>query len=173
MTIRQYIEKNNVLKVSDFLKSNTSNIKYDDFKYACKKNYFEIVKLILNHENFNLSYQDEHIKLSIIRGNIEVIKTLIKHKGKDSYRDLDCDQALYIACSYGKFNIASILLESEKCNPSKNRNNLIKSSYENEYYDIVEILWKDKKVQNTLNNDCPEIYEKLIQKYIQSKIKAF
>lgn len=168
--LSNYIKNNDFKKINEILKNSSVEISNQDFRYACKKNYFQIVESILNYAEFSLPYSNESLPLSIIRGNIEVIELLLNNKKNSRY---SYDYAFYYACSHGKFKVIEKLLQNKNIDPSYRNNEAILSAYKNEYYNIVSLLWADIRVKNTLDTSNVELFNKLKQMEIKTKVKQF
>ena len=65
-----------------------------------------------------------------------------------------------------------LILKDKVFDPSDNENIAISLAKEKNY-NIVYLLWEDKRVKNTLGFDDPELYNELIRLYIKEKIEAF
>ena len=48
-----------------------------------------------------------------------------------------------------------------------------KLKHKNEYYNIVSLLWADIRVKNTLDTSNVELFNKLKQMEIKTKVKQF
>ncbi len=73
-------------------------------------------------------------------------------------------------------NIENIIffLNNSRFNPATNRNNGIRMAADNELYNIVNLLWQDQRVKNTLKIDDIDLYNELIQKdKIKNKVESF
>ena len=66
-----------------------------------------------------------------------------------------------------------LLLNHPKVNPSDKDNWAIRYASIEGHYDIVNLLWQDQRVKNTLENDNEKLYNKLIKKDIKEKIGFF
>ena len=66
-----------------------------------------------------------------------------------------------------------MLLKDKRVDPSANNNSAIINSFKNSNFEIVQLLWNDKRVQNSLKNNDIEFYDKLFKQSINQKIKIF
>ena len=66
-----------------------------------------------------------------------------------------------------------MLLNNEKVDPSEDKNYSLRYALSNGHNDIVELLFNDKRVQNTLKNDNKNLYNRLKTKYIKNKVENF
>jgi hypothetical protein len=70
-------------------------------------------------------------------------------------------------------NLIQLLITDFNVNPSICYNGAIRTAYGNNSLDIIELLWKDKRVKKTLKNDDENLYEILIKQDIKNKISSF
>ena len=73
-------------------------------------------------------------------------------------------------------NIENIIffLNNSRFNPATNRNFGIRMAAENSFSNIVNILWNEQKVKDTLKNDDIDLYNELIKKdKIKNKVESF
>ena len=69
-------------------------------------------------------------------------------------------------------HIVEFLLKETNFNPSDFNNTLIRKAHKLNYENIVDLLWKDKRVKNTLSNH-QEIFQELLKKDTFKKINEF
>lgn len=105
----------------------------------------------------------------ICDNNIEEIKNIFDNISVDRTNTLV--HYLCFSSSIGRIDIVKLI--PQDINPSSRNNHSIISSYKNMNTNIVELLWKDQRVKNTLKNDDLSLYNKLIKEDITNKIKAF
>ena len=56
---------------------------------------------------------------------------------------------------------------------SDDNNYIIRFAYNEGYLDIVNLLWQDQRVKDTLENDDKELYNELIKNDIKDKVEDF
>jgi hypothetical protein len=81
--------------------------------------------------------------------------------------------SLYSSVIYNRIPMVELLLENKELDPSNNKNYTILKAFKFKRYEIIDILWSDQRVKDTLKNDDFQKYKELIQKDIQQKIKDF
>ena len=106
------------------------------------------------------------LREAIINKDTKLTKLLLEDNAYDSW-------AFRFACDEGLFDIVRLLLENKMHDPCKIQNAAIYFAYEKKFHKIVQLLWNDKRVRNTLENDNVELYNELIQKYLTIKINTF
>lgn len=128
----------------------------------------------------------------IKENDIENVKSLLKNKKVDV--SAEDNWAIELASTSGHFDIVKLLLDDKRVDPTDNRNWTIQSTYKKAYYDIldsvnkknfnifsfnneyvniIKLLWKDERVKSSLKNDDDELYEELIKQDISDKIEGF
>jgi hypothetical protein len=153
------IETNNIIKTKLLLKNSTVEpAKYDNWAigYASYYGNIEMVQLLLNDSRINPSDDDNYAFRQAVYGvKLDVIILLLKDKRVDP-----SDYS-----NNAIFTINNII-------PNGFLNNSVLKSYK-KHFIILDLLWNNKKVKNTLRNDQPEIYSKLMKKDITNKIDKF
>ena len=105
--------------------------------------------------------------------DIKNFKLLFHNKNVNLFLKHNPEMLIAIYCRDGNFNIVKFLLKDKRVDPSKDYNGSISLAYRYKYYDIVELLWKDKRVKNTLQKDKLKLYNELILKESKIKISNF
>ena len=77
------------------------------------------------------------------------------------------------AIQKNNLEVIKLSLRNESINPADLSNKGILLAFQNGYKDIVKLLWNDQRVKNSLHNDYPLIYNKLIKEDIQKKVSKF
>ena len=87
---------------------------------------------------------------------------------------MDIQIKFYKAIKNNDINNVKLLLKDKRVNPSDYNNVSIIKASEKKYFNIINILWKDKRVKTSLKEDCFELYEILIKKdKIKEKVEVF
>lgn len=128
----------------------------------------------------------------IKENDIENVKLLLKNKKIDV--SAEDNWAIELASTSGHFDIVKLLLDDKRVDPTDNRNWTIQATYKKAYYDIldsvnkknfdifsfnneyvniIKLLWRDERVKNSLKNDDDDLYDKLIKQDIIDKIEEF
>lgn len=82
-------------------------------------------------------------------------------------------EALEYASILGHLEIVELFLSDDRIDPSFNENNIIfQASLHNQLF-IVLLLFKNKYVKNTLEEDQPSLFHNLINFEIKMNIKNF
>jgi hypothetical protein len=87
----------------------------------------------------------------------------------------NADWGLRQAAVYGRnADVVNTLLKDKRVNPCHNENQAIIDAYQydiafNNSDNIVKILWKDKRIQQSLSNNNKEIYDLFMAKYLKNK----
>ena len=79
----------------------------------------------------------------------------------------------YKAIENNNINNVKLLLNDKRVDPSDDNNWAIKLASQNGHVDIVNLLWQDQRIKNSLENDDKELYNKLIKNDIKDKVKDF
>ncbi|PPR33731.1 MAG: hypothetical protein CFH26_00581 [Alphaproteobacteria bacterium MarineAlpha6_Bin4] len=146
------IEKGNLNKVKDFLKSNGNNLDFtvdgaNPLTHAASINNLVIVEFFLNTTTINIDVTDELGNTALInaseRGNIEIVDFLI-NKGADVNYQNDLGlTAVMKAAEKNNFFIAKLLL--------KNNADTTKSDYTGRTLREIVENNRDKKILKLLN----------------------
>ena len=86
---------------------------------------------------------------------------------------MDIQEKFYKTIKNNDINNVELLLKNEKINPSKDNNYAVQLASENGHIDIVNLLWQDQRVKDTLKVDDKELYNELIKNDIKEKIEVF
>ena len=86
---------------------------------------------------------------------------------------MNIQEKFYKAIKNNDINNVELLLKNEKINPSKDNNYAVQLASENGHIDIVNLLWQDQRVKDTLKVDDKELYNELIKNDIKDKIEDF
>ena len=70
----------------------------------------------------------------------------------------------YISIKNNNIENIKFFLNNPKFNPVTNRNGGIRMAAENGFYNIVNFLWQDQRVKDTLKKDNINLYKELIEK---------
>ena len=129
---------------------------------------------------------------SIQNNDIQDIKSLLNHPKVDPC-ELN-NWSIHLAVKVQSIEAVKLLLNDKRVDPSDNRNWAIQATYKkayykifdsinnknfnifsfnNEYVNIIKLLWKDERVKSSLKNDDDELYDKLIKQDISDKIEEF
>ena len=169
----------------------------DEDNYAIQvaslNGHVDIVKLLLKDKRVNLSVKNNYaIQASSLNGHVDIVKLLLKDKRVNP--SVENNYAIRFASYNGHVDIVKLLLKDKRVDPSDNRNWAIQATYKkayykifdsinnknfnifsfnNEYVNIIKLLWKDERVKSSLKNDDDELYDKLIKQDISDKIEEF
>ena len=147
-------------------------IKQKEFDSAIEKNDIEKFKLLIQDENVNPSCTHNYaLRLSSKLGHTTIVKLLLNDK-RVNYIDDICT-AFCRASEYGHIEVVKILLTNKGFTPAINCNEAIIKSYHNGYDKVVQLLWQDVRIKNSLNEDDKELYGKLLKKDVQIKLGTF
>ena len=108
---------------------------------------------------------------AIEENNIEKVKTLLSLKKENPAYNKN--YVIGVSAEAGCLDIVKLLLEDSRVDPSDDNNYAIKLAHKNKYTNIVEILWNEKCVKNTLKQDNLELYNNLMRKDIKNKVDEF
>jgi hypothetical protein len=103
--------------------------------------------------------------------NINEITALLKHTIVNPTHFSNF--AIGVASRTGSLHLVKLLLKDSRVNPSDNYNFAINEAYIWEYDCIIQLLWNDERVKNTLKKDNLNLYNILTNKDVQQKIEYF
>ena len=161
--------------------------KQEEFYYAIEENNIKKVSLLLKDESVKPHAEANWaIASASYDGFFKIFKLLLN----DSRVDPSDGGNFAFRQSVKNTHVCifKLLLNDERVNPSDNNNNAIwlannlmpnflltntpTFKYKKQSY-ILNYLWKDERVKNTLKKDNQELYEKLIKQDIQNKASEF
>ena len=79
----------------------------------------------------------------------------------------------YVSIKNNNIENINFFLNNSRFNPATNRNNGIRMAADNELYNIVNLLWQDQRVKNTLKNHNEELYNQLVKQNTKEKVDKF
>lgn len=100
--------------------------------------------------------------------NIQLL--LMNPKYNPSYES-NC--IIRMASEYGGFHIIKLLLKDPRVDPSDCDNYAIQLAFKNRFVEIVNLLWTNECVKNTLKNHDLKLYQTLINNDTKQKLKTF
>jgi hypothetical protein len=84
-----------------------------------------------------------------------------------------CEYELFKLARLYDIGIMQVLLQNENFNPSMHSNELIRKAFNKGHHEILDMLWKDERIKNTLKNDRELLYNKLKTNSIKSTLEDF
>lgn len=94
-------------------------ISHDSFVLACENGHMEVVRLLLQDERVDPSF-DNNIAFTTAcsYGNLDIVRLLLQHVRLDPS---DSNRALVLASAYGHVEVVRLLLQHERVDSSFNR----------------------------------------------------
>ena len=145
------------------------NIK-DKFINAIKNGHTDIVHQYIKSNGIE-EYYDFSIEIAARRGYIEIVNILLQQKSTNP--NINNSEPLILATQYGHFETVKLLLNDPRVDPVGICNIPIKSASFNNDEKIIQLLWSDERIKNTLENDDLQLYNELIQRNFIKKIQSF
>jgi hypothetical protein len=144
----------------------------NDFLYNIKVNNIIEIKKTLNSKPFIINPSSESLICAIKNGNIEILSLFIN---SEYYQDLlnNNNQTflMEIAVRGNYIDVVQLLLPYFSFN--RYSCPFIYIAYTQGYNDIVELLWKNKEVRDSLSISHPTTYSFLSKHFIQLKLTDF
>ncbi len=169
----KHIENNDFNNVVLFLNDNKVKANFDNdypIILASSLGFINLVRLFLTYEEVNPSARcNSPISCATERGFFDIVKLLLNDKRIDK----NLNSAVVLACIRGHFNIYNLFLQYN-FDPSSCENSCIRSV--NLYHEdtkMLNLLWKDERIKNSLKNDDLKLYNKLIKEDVKEKINSF
>ena len=130
----------------------------------------KMFRMLIQHKDFNPCNNESWALISCCHsGEIEFVEELLKF----NVPFVDQEYAFIGAAARGNLNLVKLLLSDERFDPSSMENEPMKSAFCFEHTEIVDLLWNDKRVKNSLKVNGIEIYKQLTKKDNKIKIKSF
>jgi hypothetical protein len=172
--------QNNILLYLQFhlFKNFSFHKKNLGLEQGIRDNNVKVVKMILNSEQFFINNEEEELlfnnfNLAIIRGHDEVVELLSNHKKINiSYLR---NHVLRFVINSNAIDLSTVkkLIKNPRIDPSTYNNNVIINAYMNKKINIVDLLWEDVRVKNTLKYSHAPLYNLLIKDDVKEKVKGF
>jgi thiamine biosynthesis protein ThiC len=167
------ISINNLEKVKKLLLNNELNINVRNnygLNNATSKGFFEIIELLLKNHKFDNISANECILLAAKKGHFNLIKLFIEKRVITTSTKNDI---IRFCSQNGNLYIINFMLKQKNVNPSYKKNISIMYAFQNNYSDIVNLLWSFKEVKDTLQKDYNELFEILKKQDLKLKIGNF
>ncbi len=173
--LKNAIIANDILTVKESLKNKNialSSNKNELFRLAAELGYIDIATLLINKKSVNPN-DKAHIAIrnAAEQGHIEIVKLILNHK-KFIYSD-KITYAIVFAIRQEHYDIAYLLINDKRIPLDKYENAIIKTAFNYKLEDMIDLIWKDKAVRNTLINDDNELYNIFTQQNITNKLIEF
>jgi hypothetical protein len=141
------------------------------FELALKLKNNKVLEYLKNIYFFNNFENTQFVIHYISSGYIHIIKFLIEN----DILNLTYDENFIFekAILSNNVEIFKYLLELDVIEPEIRCNEAINKAYKNNFWEIIECLWNQKTVRDTLMNDHEDIYNELMKKYIKNKLNNF
>jgi hypothetical protein len=163
----QEIRNNDLKKIKECFKKDITLKSYtrEAIIVACESGHIDIVKFFLYSENFKSS-QWEHSAI-FASDYLNIIKLLI-NDNRINHSSLN--SVLYKATKEGNFNTVKYLIEETNVDSSDYFNRAICYAAANKKEDILQLLFKDEKIKNSLSKDNPTLFNELL---LKNKLREF
>jgi hypothetical protein len=143
---------------------------------AIKIHSIDIITLLLNDNRVTPSNNPEILMEAINRKDLDIFKKIaaydsVDFKG-DSY-DYYFKKPLYASISRGFLYAVDFLVNQKHINPSLNNNEHIIEANKKGEGEISELLFKDKRVFNTLKKNDEKLFNKLNKNRIRDNVVDF
>ena len=140
--------------------------KQEEFKniesFIKKYNVKNFISILKNNENINI---DLCLIIATKFNKIEIAFHLL-----DNYKNKFDNKSLLLAAEFGHFSILNKILKHPDFNPTIFLNSAIIYAYNERKYKSVTLLWYDKRVTDTLLNDNPIMYNKVLNYITKEKL---
>jgi hypothetical protein len=139
------------------------------FEQAVLDNDLKNIKLLLNNPKVDICYDKNYaISTACQLGYIDIVKLLLEDGRADPSDKKNF--AIGLAAEGGYIDIVKILLNDKRVNPTDVQNYAIRRTTDEA---MIQFLWNEPRIHNSLRNDNYELYSELIKKDIKNKIKDF
>lgn len=118
----------------------------DNFLELSSKNgKTDIVRLLLDDGRIDADKYYSSLKFSIDEGHMETTKLLLANIKEE--KNIELDEALLWCCKCNKIEIAKLLLEDGRADPSFANSECLRVGYNKEYTEIINMLLKDGRAR--------------------------
>ena len=160
----------NFLFSSKYMQNFLIHKEYDEtifIEIACKTGNHKLIKKLLK---LNADYLCWDFSLLHSFNNLNVFELLIKSKEISSY---SLNEALYCAAITSRIDVIKLLEKHKKTYPNHHHNRSIKGAKKHNHNEIVDYLFSNKTIRDTLEKDDIELFKKLILEKTAKKISCF
>jgi ankyrin repeat protein len=147
-------------------------IKQSYFFNSVINNDIENFKILSNNNDITFPDLNWALQYATEKGHLEIFKLLL-NDNRIKTRDIYDNFIIQHAALNGQLDIMKLLLNDLRVNPANRINSTIEHAFNNKFNLIVNLLWKDKRVKDTLEKDNLRIYNSLIVKDIKNKVSKF
>jgi len=116
----------------------------------------ENVISLLNEKELNI---DLSWSVEFAFDNIEIVKLLLEDERVDP--SVANNYSFQISSEYEDLDTLKLLLTDNRVNPACSSNFALKTAYRRKNTEMIQVLWKSKKVRNEIFNENIEIYNKI------------
>jgi hypothetical protein len=173
--LKKIINSGDVEKLLSLIEDPLLNLSICDdiaLRIASQNQSIDIIKILLKDKRVNPSIGiNMPIKKAISFNNEEMLKLLLNHN-KNIINKSNIE-LFEFALQKKSFSCLKILIEDGRIDPSKDYNFLIQDLFDEEQHELVELLWKDNRIKDTLKEDNEYLYDMFIKKSIEKKINLF
>ena len=150
---------------------------YEDILNVSKNNYEGILKTILDSEQYknDLKNKDRNYHLIINNINLSILSAALFNLDNVAKLLLDelsaeniiqdekkLGNAVLNTTVFNSIEVLNVLLSYRIINPIYTSNSAAKNAFDKKHYELLSLLWKNKRVKYTLEGDYPEVYKYLI-----------
>ena len=137
---------------------------------------YQVLKVLMKDKRIDPSDDNNYaICLASCGGLIDIVELLLTDKRVDPSED--DNYSIRVASMEGFTEVVELLLTDKRVDPSDHDNICIMHSmnnmHNNDYVDIVALLWKDKRVRKKLQENNPNEYMELMKPIVKNKISDF
>ena len=150
----QHCHDNNLEGVTDCLSRgvdvNTVSLdgEWSGLTIAAKKNYIELLEILLSHPHIQTSCNVSALKEACARGNSAIVSRLVQVPGLDiNYQDLHGITAARMAVTNGRTECVRILAETDRVDWNKGRPPPLYRALERGHSDIVDIIVQQSNIR--------------------------
>tara|TARA_Y100000034_G_scaffold99524_1_gene122299 strand:- start:350 stop:610 length:261 start_codon:yes stop_codon:yes gene_type:complete len=86
---------------------------------------------------------------------------------------MDIQEQFYDYIEKNDINNVKLLLNDKRVDPSDRNNWAIRFAFKNKHFDIVNLLWQDQRIKNSLKNHDEELYNQLVKQDTKEKVDKF
>jgi ankyrin repeat protein len=170
MGFESAIDRNNIGLVKEYLRNKNIYFEFNE-NYAMRKSSYEgftdIVELLLiDGRSDPAVFNNYPLRQAALEGHIDIIKLLLK----DSRITMNSIDPLVNAIKANNIEIVKLFLKHSRIKVNQYHNEAIIVASHNKYIDIVNLLWKESVVKNSLQSDHKELYNSLS---IKDKVNGF
>ncbi len=175
-TFYKAIQEENIQLIKEHLSVETFDPTFSNnisLETACELENIEIITLLVEDVRIKIdSRYYSFMEELCVNEKIDILKIFLKHKDINQYSRYN-NRLFQTSIIKNAYKSVEFLLNELNVEPNVCANHAMFLANEYNFVDIIELLWKQKSVRNTLSRDNNALYNILKKEEVKEKIIEF